>query len=225
LVHRSSAFIFAKGLLIKQIATMKAVILARVSKNQQDYERQLFELKNVAASRAYDIIEEIVSKQTGDTKNENRPDIQRLLSLAEMGAMQAVMVSEVSRLGRRTFEILKVLEILTEKGINIYVHNFKIDTLLPDGKRNPVGQLLFMFLSERARAEQEDRTERIKSGIEQARRAGKHIGRKEGKEDEKVFLKRHKKVVASLQLGNSIRATMKVAGVAMATVQKVKKLM
>ena len=204
---------------------MKAVILARVSKNQQDYERQLFELKNVAASRAYDIIEEIVSKQTGDTKNENRPDIQRLLSLAETGAMQAVMVSEVSRLGRRIFEILKVLEILTEKGINIYVHNFKIDTLLPDGKRNPVGQLLFMFLSERARAEQEDRTERIKSGIEQARRAGKHIGRKEGKEDEHVFLKRHKKVVASLQLGNSIRATMKVAGVAMATVQKVKKLM
>ena len=204
---------------------MKAVILARVSKNQQDYERQLFELKNVAASRAYDIIEEIVSKQTGDTKNENRPDIQRLLSLAETGAMQAVMVSEVSRLGRRIFEILKVLEILTEKGINIYVHNFKIDTLLTDGKRNPVGQLLFMFLSERARAEQEDRTERIKSGIEQARRAGKHIGRKEGKEDEKVFLKRHKKVVASLKLGNSIRATMKVAGVAMATVQKVKKLL
>jgi len=224
LVHRSSAFIFAKGLLIKRIETMKAVILARVSKNQQDFERQLFELKNVAASRDYHIIEEIVSKQTGDTANSNRPDIQRLISLAESGAMQSVMVCEVSRLGRRTFEILKVLEILTEKGINIYVHNFKIDTLLPDGKRNPVGQLLFMFLSERARAEQEDRTERIKSGIEQARRAGKHIGRKEGKEDEQVFLKRHKKVVASLQLGNSIRATMKVAGVAMATVQKVKKL-
>jgi DNA invertase Pin-like site-specific DNA recombinase len=51
--------------------------------------------------------------------------------------MQSVMVSEVSRLGRRTFEILKVLEIVTEKGINIYVHNFKIDILLSDGKRNP----------------------------------------------------------------------------------------
>jgi DNA invertase Pin-like site-specific DNA recombinase len=41
---------------------MKAVILARVSKNQQDFERQLFELKNMATSRDYDIIEEIVSK-------------------------------------------------------------------------------------------------------------------------------------------------------------------
>ena len=179
----------------------------------------------MATSRGYEIIEEIVSKHTGDTQNENRPDIQRLLSLAGTGAMQTLLVSEVSRLGRKTFEILKVLEILTEKGINIYVHNFKIDTLLPDGKRNPVGQLLFMFLSERARAEQEDRTERIKSGIEQARRNGKHLGRPQGKEDNKDFLKRHKKVVASLQLGNSIRATMKVAGVAMATVQKVKKLL
>ena len=204
---------------------MKAVILARVSKSTQDFERQVTELRNVAASRAYEVVEEIVSKHTGDTNNENRPDIQRLLNLASTGAMQTVMVSEVSRLGRKTFEILKVLEILTEQGINIYVHNFKIDTLMPDGKRNPVGQLLFMFLSERARAEQEDRSERIKSGIAQARRAGKPHGRKEGKEDEKIFLKRHKKVVASLQLGNSIRATMKVAGVAMATVQKVKKLL
>ncbi|NJR76987.1 MAG: recombinase family protein [Scytonema sp. CRU_2_7] len=204
---------------------MKAVILARVSKSTQDFERQVSELRSVAASRAYEVVEEIVSKHTGDTKNENRPDLQRLLSLASTGAMQTVLVSEVSRLGRKTFEILKVLEILTEQGINIYVHNFKIDTLMPDGKRNPVGQLLFMFLSERARAEQEDRSERIKSGIAQARRAGKPHGRKEGKEDEKVFLKRHKKVVASLQLGNSIRATMKVAGVAMATVQKVKKLL
>lgn len=203
---------------------MKAVILARVSKNTQDFERQVTELRQVATSRDYEVMEEIVSKHTGDTKNENRPDIQRLIALAGMGAMQTVMVSEVSRLGRRTFEILKVLEILTEKGINIYVHNFKIDTLLPDGKRNPVGQLLFMFLSERARAEQEDRTERIKSGLEQARRNGKRLGRPKGKEEDKDFLKRHKKVVASLQLGNSIRATMKVAGVAMATVQKVKKL-
>jgi DNA invertase Pin-like site-specific DNA recombinase len=204
---------------------MKAVILARVSKSTQDFERQVSELRNVATSRSYEVIEEIVSKHTGDTKNENRPDIQRLIALANMGAMQTLLVSEVSRLGRKTFEILKVLEILTEKGINIYVHNFKIDTLLPDGKRNPVGQLLFMFLSERARAEQEDRTERIKSGLEQARRNGKHLGRPQGKEDNKYFLKRHKKVVASLQLGNSIRATMKVAGVAMATVQKVKKLL
>ena len=77
---------------------MKAVILARVSKNKQDYERQLFELTQVAASRSYDIIEEIVSKQTGDTNNEKRSDIQRLLVLAEAGAMQTVMVSEVSRL-------------------------------------------------------------------------------------------------------------------------------
>ena len=203
---------------------MKAVILARVSKSTQDFERQVMELRHVATSRGYEVIEEIVSKHTGDTKNEKRPDIQRLIALANLGAIQTLLVSEVSRLGRKTFEILKVLEILTEKGINIYVHNFKIDTLLPDGKRNPVGQLLFMFLSERARAEQEDRTERIKSGIEQARRNGTHLGRPQGKEEDTAFLKRHKKVVASLQLGNSIRATMKVAGVAMATVQKVKKL-
>jgi DNA invertase Pin-like site-specific DNA recombinase len=73
-----------------------------------------------------------VSKHTGD--NKNRPDIQWLIALASTGAMQTLLVSEVSRLSRKTFEILKVLEILTEQGINIYVHNLKIDILLPDCK-------------------------------------------------------------------------------------------
>lgn len=80
-------------------------------------------------------------------------------------------------------------------------------------------------MSKRARAEQEDRKERIKSGLEQARRNGIHSGIPQRKGEHKDFLKQHKKVVVSLQLGNSIRATMKVAGVAMATVQKVKKLL
>jgi DNA invertase Pin-like site-specific DNA recombinase len=204
---------------------VKAIILAQVSKNQQDFDRQVCELRNVATIREYEVIEEIVSKPIGDILNTKRPDIQRLLSLAESGMMKAVLVTEVSGLGRRTVEILRVLEILTEKGINIYIHNLKIDLLLPDGKRNPVGQLLFIFLSERARAEHEDRTERIKSGLEQARSKGKIIGRPVGKEATNVFLKRHPKVVESLKLGNSIRATMKVAGVALATVQKVKKMM
>lgn len=61
--------------------------------------------------------------------------------------------------------------------------------------------------------------------MEQARRKGKRLGIPQGKESDAIFLKRHKKVVSSLQLGSSIRATMKVAGVAMATVQKVKKLL
>jgi hypothetical protein len=51
------------------------------------------------------------------------------------------------------------------------------------------------------------------------------LGRPKGKEDHKNFLKPDKKVVASLQLENSIRATMRVAGVVIATVEKVKKLM
>jgi DNA invertase Pin-like site-specific DNA recombinase len=69
---------------------MKAVILARVSKSTQDFERQVTELRNVATSRDYEVIEEIVSKHTGDTKNAKSPDIQRLISLANLGAMETL---------------------------------------------------------------------------------------------------------------------------------------
>ena len=219
---------------------MNAVIFARVSRKDQDYQRQLQDLRAVAASMGaaddpVKVVKEITEKISGATRNRERASIQELLTLASQGKVDKVLVQEVSRLGRSTVEVLQVVEELTELGVSIYVQNFGIETLKKgrtgspgDGKlqRNPVAQFLFTMLAEFARLERETLRERILSGMEEARRKGKKIGRPEGshKEDQD-YLKEYPSVIRNLRQGLSLRQTAKVCGVAVNTVRKVKSVM
>ena len=111
------------------------------------------------------------------------------------------MVSEVSRLGRSTVEVLQIVEELTQLGVSIYVQNFGIETL-KNGKRNPVAQFMFTLLAEFARLERETLRERILSGMDEARRQGVTIGRPVGAtEDKAVFLKKYAAVARQLRAG------------------------
>lgn len=163
---------------------MKAVIFARVSRRDQDYERQLRDLRAIAVTMNLAIVKEIAEKISGATSNRDREGIRQLLELAHQGKIDKVLVQEVSRLGRSTVEVLQVVEELTDLDVSIYVQNFGIETLKKgrNGKlhRNPVAQFLFTMLAEFARLERETLRERILSGMEEARRKGKKIGRPEG---------------------------------------------
>jgi DNA invertase Pin-like site-specific DNA recombinase len=136
-----------------------------------------------------------------------------------------LLVSEISRLGRKTSEVLKIEEELTDLGVSILVQNYNLETIVK-GKRNPMAQLVFTMLAEFARVERETLIERINSGLEEAKRKGKVLGRKIGtSKDDKLFLKEKKKVVELLKQGQSIRNTAKICDIAPGTVQKVKKLL
>ena len=76
-------------------------------------------------------------------------------------------MSEVSRLGCSTVEVLQIEEELTQLGISIYVKNFGLETL-KNGKRNPVAQFMFTLLAKFARPERETPRERILSGMDEA---------------------------------------------------------
>ena len=167
-----------------------AVIFVRVSKKEQDYQRQVEDLRAVAQSQAVQVVAEIAEKISGARKNQDREGIQQLLALSRQGAIQKVLVDEVSRLGRSTVEVLQIVEELTQLGISIYVQNFGIETLKND-QRNPAVQFMFTLLAEFARLERETLRERILSGIDEARRQGIKIGRPVGTTEEKaVFLKK-----------------------------------
>lgn len=199
----------------------QAVIFVRVSKREQDYQRQLEDLRAVAKSQSVQVIAEISEKISGIRTNLERDGIQELLLLSRQGAIQKVLVCEVSRLGRSTVDVLQVVDELTLLGVSIYVQNFGIETL-KDGKRNPVAQFLFTLLAEFARLERETLRERILSGMDEARRQGKKIGRPEGKtEDRAALLKKYASVVRNLRAGLSIRKTAKLCDVSINTARKV----
>jgi len=100
-----------------------------------------------------------------------------------------------------------------------------METLLANGKRNPAASLIFVIFNEQARTEVELLSERIRSGQAEAKRQGKHIGRKSGsfKSIEQIKSE-YPKVIKYLEAGTyTIREIAQLAGVANGTVMKVKK--
>jgi DNA invertase Pin-like site-specific DNA recombinase len=199
----------------------KGVIFVRVSKREQDYQRQLEDLRVLSKTQNLEIVAEIAEKISGAKDNQERDGVQELLKLAQKGIIQKVLVQEVSRLGRSTVEVLKVLEELTSLQVSVYVQNFGLETL-KNGKRNPIAQFMFTLLAEFARLERETLRERILSGMEEARRQGKHLGRPDGSlENKDTFLKKYPSVVRNLRQGISVRKTAKICDTSINTVRKV----
>jgi DNA invertase Pin-like site-specific DNA recombinase len=157
---------------------------------------------------------------------QKRKGLVLLQQTVEQQQIDKVVVDELSRLGRSTLEVLKVIEYLNERKVSLFIRSYNMETLREDKKRNPMAQPLLTFLAEFARMEREQLSERVRSGLEEARRKGKILGRPAGitTPPEKILAK-HKKVVALLGKQNTIRDVAKMASVSTATVQKVKALL
>lgn len=204
---------------------MKAAIFVRVSGKGQDYDRQIADLRKAAKLKGYAVAEVITEKASGSRKTKDRPAFQKLLSLAHDGYVNAVLVTEVTRLGRNTREVINAVEDLSESGVNIHLQGYNLDTIV-NGKRNPVAQLLVTLLAEIGRLEREFLVERTRSGLQQAKRLGKKLGRPFGTtKPADQFLDENKRAVKLLKKGRSIREVSKISGISINTALKVRRLM
>lgn len=209
---------------------IKAVIFARTSKKTQNVERQISDLLEVAKKENYRVVKIIEEKISGSTKNENRKGVCELLTYIESHPVDYVLTSEVSRLGRSPHETHKIVEALTQNNIPIYFHSYHIITLIKDEngnyKRNPLAMIIYHILSEFAFVEKEILIQRISSGIEQARKSGKVLGRKVGSvETKNDLLKKYSKLIPDIKAGISLNKCMKIHDVSKNTVIKLKKIL
>jgi len=199
-------------------------ILARVSTSKQADDRQVHELAAHAEAQGWTVIETIREQVSGASRD--RPDVERLLDLAKSGAIRKVLVHEVSRLGRRPALVHDVVERLTDAGVSLYWHSQRIETLMPDGKRNPAAGIMLAVMAEMAQAERETLIERINSGLDAARRKGKTLGRPVGSTlDAADLLAKHPDIVRQIRAGQSVRNAAKITGKATGTVQAVRRAM
>ena len=204
---------------------MDVAILTRVSKDSQSYERQIKDLRTYAKKQGLNIVDELNEKVSGVTKNEERSAITGLYDLIDTQKINKILVWELSRLGRSTLEVLKSLERFHENGVSLYVHNYNIETLNPDGTVNPMAQLMITMLAEFSRTERTAIQQRLNSGYQKFRAEGGRVGRKSGSQESKdEFLKKHNDVVRLLKKNTSIRNVAKLTDKSTKTVQKVKNL-
>jgi DNA invertase Pin-like site-specific DNA recombinase len=200
------------------------VIFARVSKLSQDWQRQVSDLEPVAETRGWGTPLVISEKGSASKRrNAQRPEVQQLRELVASGQVSHVLVTEVSRLSRLPSQAHALLEELTAAKVSLYLHRYNMETLLPNGKLNPVAAMLFSLTAEFGRAETEDRADRIRSGQAEARRKGQHLGRPAGTTlaDEEL-LKKWGKVAKLLRAGRSVREVAQLEEISATTVQAVR---
>lgn len=160
---------------------------------------------------------------TGDADANDRHGLNRVEELAEAKKIRKVLVNEISRIARRNSVAHRFVEKLERCGVSVYWHAQGIETLLPNGKRNPAAGIMLALLAEMARSELEVLKARIASGLAEARRQGKKLGRPVGSVKTPArFLHDHRDVVRLLKAGQSIRNTAKLADKGVSTVQRVK---
>jgi DNA invertase Pin-like site-specific DNA recombinase len=103
----------------------------------------------------------------------------KMLEFTSTNNINMVLVTELSRLGRDTLQVLEVIEQFNKLGISLYIQNYHIETLTENGAINPMSQFLITILAEVARMERKTIRERVESGYKNYRANGGKVGRKE----------------------------------------------
>ncbi len=203
----------------------KAIIYARVSTAGQDYDRQLAELKQYADRMGYDVVKTFSEKISGAKKVEERQAMTELLNYIEVNKVDKVLIYECSRLSRRAVDFLSIIEIFNEKKISLYIHQNGLETLLPNGKINPIATLVLGILAQFNSMERSLIRSRMESGYNNFRNNGGVVGRKTGYRKTTEQLKEeYAEEIRLLKKGYSLRNIAKITHTSVNTLRKLNAL-
>jgi putative DNA-invertase from lambdoid prophage Rac len=174
----------------------RVAIYCRVSTADQSCERQERDLV-AFASRAGDEVVGIF-KETGSGAKLDRAERKKVMALAQRRAIDAVLVTELSRWGRSTLDLLHTLQELEARRVSVIATSglaFDLST--------PHGRMLATVIAGIAEFERELVRDRVRSGMAAAKARGKKLGRQPGYRPKSDRLA--PKVLALVALGRSYR--------------------
>lgn len=207
----------------------KAVIYARVSSvgDRQSTDRQIEDLTRYAEGKGLEVIRIFQEHVSGAKSNREREVLAECLEFCRAERPGTLMVTELSRLGRSTVEVLKAVEDLTAAGVNVFILDLNLSTLDEEGRENPVAKMVLTVLALGAEMERKLILGRLNSGRELAKRKGVRMGRPKGSSlSDDALAAKYPEVVKHIRKGkNSIREIAKLTGVSVSTIQRVKSAM
>jgi DNA invertase Pin-like site-specific DNA recombinase len=171
-------------------------------------------------------VKQYVDKISGGVAFVNRPGASRLIKDINAGLVTSVEVSEISRLGRDTGDVLKTLAWFAENKVQLFSRREGLHLLDDAYNVSMMSKLTLTILSGFAEFERAKIKERQREGIQKAKERGQYKGRPEGSTVEKeVILNKHHKAVKLIKEGRGVREISNMKGMPSApTVIKLKRL-
>ncbi len=208
-----------------EIKNKTAVIYARVSSNndRQDTSRQIKDLENYARSQNIEIVGIYEEHISGAKKIEERQILGECLEYCKRESVNFLLLSELSRLGRSTLQVLRSLEMLHESKVSVYIQNLGLYTLQSNGEVNPIASIMVTVLAEMANIERSNIQYRLNSGRANYIANGGKLGRKPGStKTEEKKREEYKDTIALLKKGYSVRNVARLQGLGISTVQRIR---
>jgi DNA invertase Pin-like site-specific DNA recombinase len=148
----------------------KAAIYVRVSTPDQHVESQLYDLRELAAQRGFEVVHEYEDRGVCG-KKARRPGLDLLMADARRKKFSVVLVAAFDRIARSTRNFLQVIDELDSMGIEFISRRENVDT------NGPMGRLFVTMISAIAELERSLVVDRVKSGMRRAKLEGRQIGR------------------------------------------------
>lgn len=187
----------------------RVALYCRVSTADQSCARQERDLAAFAERCGYDVVGTF--KEIGSGVKVDRAERRKVMALAQRRQIDAVLVTELSRWGRSTTDLLATLKELEARRVSVVALNGMAFDLT-----SPHGRMIATVLAGIAEFERELIQERIRSGIAAAKARGKRLGRQQGQRPKSDRLA--SKVLALIDQGQSYRLVGRQVGLSKNTV-------
>ena len=190
----------------------RVAIYCRVSTADQSCERQERDLLTLTMRAGYEVVG--VYKETGSGAKLDRAERKKVMALAQARQIDAVLVTELSRWGRSTMDLLHTLRELEARRVSLIAMSgmaFDLGTA--------TGRMLATVLAGIAEFERDLLCERVRSGLAAARARGRVLGRRPGQRPKSDRLA--PKVLALVAAGRSYRLIGRELGLSKNTVAEI----
>jgi DNA invertase Pin-like site-specific DNA recombinase len=147
---------------------LRAAIYVRVSTPDQHVESQLYDLRELAAQRGFEVVHEYEDRGVCGQKA-RRPGLDLLMADARKKKFSVVLVAAFDRIARSTRNFLQVVDELDSLGIEFISRREGVAT------GDAMGRLFVTIISAIAELERSLCVERVKSGMRRARLEGRQI--------------------------------------------------
>lgn len=158
IIHRSSE------------TRLRAAIYARVSTADQRVESQLYDLRELAATKGFEVTKEYQDCGVSG-RRARRPGLDALIADARQKKFSVVLVAAFDRFARSVKHFLAVMDEFDALGITFISRRENVDT------SGPMGRLFLTLIGSIAELESDLIRERVLAGMRRARLDGVRIGR------------------------------------------------